>query len=55
MIAIKIEAVNCYFFQACSFLCFHADVAIHMPIKIDGFVKSPISSLRFISCSFRRT
>ena len=23
--------------------------------KLDGFVKSPISALRFISCSLRRT
>ena len=24
-------------------------------LKFDGFVKSPISALRFISCSLRRT
>jgi len=24
-------------------------------VKDDGFVKSPISALRFISCSLRRT
>jgi hypothetical protein len=24
-------------------------------LKMDGFVKSPISALRFISCSLRRT
>jgi len=32
-----------------------SDYVSEQPLNVDGFVKSPISALRFISCSLRRT